>query len=102
MSGGIQAAKGRYETDYWALSYRRAIEWMNDHLSGPARLTIWGTSLPGELFLDKNRFTLTDISNHPDYYLSVTRWDKHLSVPGRPIHAVELQGVPLSFLLKTQ
>jgi len=102
ISGGIQAANGRYETDYWALSYRQAIEWMNDHLSGPALLNIWGTSLPGELFLDRSRFTLTDISKHPDYFLSVTRWDKHLSVPGSPIYAVVLQGVPLCLLLKTQ
>lgn len=102
ISGGIRAANGRYETDYWALSYRQAIEWMNDHLSGPALLNIWGTSLPGELFLDRSRFTLADISKHPDYFLSVTRWDKHLSVPGSPIYVVELQGVPLCLLLKTQ
>jgi hypothetical protein len=75
---------------------------MNANLSGPASLGIWGPTLAGELFLDRSRFTLTDISKHPDYFLSVTRWDKHLSVPGSPIYVVELQGAPLCLLFKTQ
>jgi len=75
---------------------------MNANLSGPASLGIWGPTLAGELFLDRSRFTLTDISKHPDYFLSVTRWDKHLSIQGTTIHAVKLQGIPLCFLIKTK
>jgi hypothetical protein len=45
---------------------------------------------------------LTDISNRPGYFLSVPRWDKHLSIPGSVIHTVKLQDVPLCYLMKTK
>jgi hypothetical protein len=28
--GGLEGAYGRYETDYWLLSYKEAMEWIND------------------------------------------------------------------------
>ncbi len=101
IAGGIQAANGRYETDYWALSYRQAIEWMNGNLTTPARLGMWGTAMAGELFLDRNRFTLTDLSRSPDYFLSITRLHRHLSRTGCTIYRVKLRGISLCVLMKT-
>ena len=30
LVGGLEGANGKYEIDYWVLSYREAIEWVND------------------------------------------------------------------------
>jgi 4-amino-4-deoxy-L-arabinose transferase-like glycosyltransferase len=46
VSGGLRAAAGRYELDYWGLSYREGVEWLEDN-HAPAGTRIANCSHPG-------------------------------------------------------
>jgi hypothetical protein len=46
VSGGLAAAEGQLELDYWGLSYREGAEWLNQNVQDPASTAVASCSRP--------------------------------------------------------
>lgn len=113
VSGGLPAAYTRFETDYWGLSVKEAVGWLNTHAEPGARL---GVSVPFNTTLlsadpditvvdmDYNykEFTLDDSQPPmapPFYYLAIPKHKLHdVFQECEVVHQVERQGVPLTII----
>jgi hypothetical protein len=106
-SGGLPAAFGRDETDYWGLAHREAGEWLRENAAahdedGDGAFTYHQRHPPWMLepFLDA-RFGYTQDPAQADFYVAMTRYDFHLRYPGvELLHVVERQGVPLCLVFR--
>jgi hypothetical protein len=49
--GGVSGAEGRFETDYWAISFREAAEYVNENASPNANIWVEGPDQTFALFL---------------------------------------------------
>jgi hypothetical protein len=103
-SGGLPAAEGRFELDYWGLGYRMGVEWVHDNLSRPDGVRLAACSHPGvtEPFVTEPvRFVGTPIfglDDDPDYLLYTALHDCVEDPPaeapdGRVVHTIERHGV---------
>jgi len=109
IGGGLQGAAGRFETDYWGASYREGAEWLlREYQSPPGRVTtVANCSLP---FLTgywlartpegRARFRTVRLSPSTDVFLATTRYGCASGVPGRVLHTVEREGVPLLYVFE--
>ncbi|TVQ53784.1 MAG: hypothetical protein EA366_12515, partial [Spirulina sp. DLM2.Bin59] len=105
ISGGLPAAYGRYDTDYWGLSLREAIEWVNDQASPGSTVAVGGPLYIAQMFTSPE-LTLLDIEadldygakgSPPDYYVAMPYIELPFLFPQCPVvYAVERDGVPLS------
>jgi len=107
--GGLPAALGRYETDYWGLSYKEGADWLVRHYeprpdSVPIRVA--NTSIPEltSYYLDRypSRFRSVEPTDDPDIVLATTRWDRHLKYPGKPLYVVKRLGTPLLYVIEVK
>ncbi len=116
VAGGIQGANGQYEMDYWGLSSRQAIQWLEDegilHAEMQDTLVI-GTTFP------YNVLRQLDLSYKPKVKVQYVRFHKrygelwdygifpsrfirgpHLRAESWPtsksIHTIEVGGVPIT------
>lgn len=106
VSGGLEGANNRDETDYWGLSHKEAGEWLNRYIESidpqgdrvyrvHQRYSRWML----QEALDPDRFELWQPREGADFFVSVTRFNVHTSYPNaRLIHVVERRGVPLCFI----
>ncbi|HFA50220.1 MAG TPA: tetratricopeptide repeat protein [Bacteroidetes bacterium] len=115
LSGGISHAFGNYETDYWGVSVRQALEWMEDEgiLSQdmPEKITIAtsfihnarayvGQKYKGKLSFIYQRFNKRyerpwDYGIFPSRYLKGPHLRSGSWPNSRSIHTVTANGVPL-------
>lgn len=110
LVGGVRGASGRYETDYWATSYREAALWLNARAAErPAG------SPPLVVLVAANRLSAPCLAYHLDpairwearltkvappalpepfdYYVATTRFDQDRNFPESPeVHRVERRG----------
>ena len=105
IAGGLRAAAGSYETDYWGNSYREGVEWLVTHYgpsasaTQPIRVASCSHPLSTRYFLPADRFRYVFLSEEPaDVFLATTRWHCDESVPGRVVHRVQRQGVTLLYI----
>lgn len=110
ISGGLEAAYNRDETDYWGLSHKEAGDWLNAYIaqvdpSGERvykvhqRYTRWMLKEA----LNPERFEMWQPREGADFFVSVTRFNLHASYPeAKLLHVVERQGVPLCFIYSFQ
>ncbi|MCB0637395.1 MAG: tetratricopeptide repeat protein, partial [Lewinella sp.] len=117
VAGGIKGAHGNYETDYWGLSTRQAIEWMEDEgilHAGMTDTLIIGTTFPynvqrqlGAEYRDHVKVQYVRIHQRYnefwDYGIFPSRFVRgaHLRsgnwpVPTKTIHTITANGVPLT------
>ncbi|MEO7683724.1 MAG: glycosyltransferase family 39 protein, partial [Gemmatimonadaceae bacterium] len=111
-SGGLPAANGKYETEYWATSYKEGIEWVmrNYEPDAPvASVRVANLSNPILTFYylatekpHQYRFLQVDARDHPNVVLSITRWNQQLSYPGRVLYVVERMGTPLLYVTEVR
>ncbi len=99
LSGGLIAAENQYETDYWGLSVREAMEWLNHNVTPNA---IVATQTP---FLSKiaasPKLDLIVGDSKQFYYVALPRWDFQSQYPKCPVvYSVKRQGVPLTIIKK--
>jgi hypothetical protein len=105
-SGGLAAAEGRFELDYWGLSYRLGVEWVQQNVTRPGGVRLAGCSHPGvtEPFVrEPVRFVGTPIfglDDDPDVLLYTALHDCVEEPPaeapdGRVVHTIRRQGVPV-------
>lgn len=102
ISGGLAAAQNRYETDYWGLSLREGMEWLNKNNSQNELILVGGNLYSAKVFADP-RFTVIEYKPpmqkpaEPFYYLAWSRWGASDQFPECPVvHQVVRQGVALS------
>jgi len=101
LVGGVGGADGRYEMDYWGLSYRQLLESL---LAQDTRDTIRVYSLnrPGyynSLLLeggDRDRIVYVEQPKDADYYITNFRWDRLRPPPEAEAVNVNVDGVKLS------
>lgn len=109
LSGGLAAAPNRYEIDYWALSLREGMEWLNKNADPKQPILIGGVLYPASLFADPN-LTVIKLEkaqeqgiSKPFYYLPWGRWGFPKEFPECPVvHRVERQGVALTSIKHCQ
>lgn len=107
ISGGLPKAYNQYETDYWGLSMREAMEWINNNgqpnitvvSSHPLRLSKTFAN-PEIKVIDYKEFDETK-NSPPFYYLAMPRWDyQDKFYECELVHQVIRQGIPLSIVKK--
>lgn len=110
-SGGLPAAYGRYDTDYWGTSYKEGVEWLARHYKPDAAPSSIGVGNPTNPFLtayyvesgkpETRRFRHADMKKKPDVVLSITRWNHHLMHGGKVLHVVRRMGTPLLYVIES-
>src|SRR5688572_15284485 len=108
--GGLKAALGRYETDYWGVSHKEGIDWLvrnyrPDAPEGSIRVANTAADFQTAYYLrpgqpETARFTPVDKRNDPDVILSITRFNVHLNNPGKVLHVVQRMGTPLLYVVE--
>lgn len=106
LSGGLQDAYGQYDIDYWGLSLREAVTWLNGVANAQARIAMGGPQYIGELFVRPD-LTVVNLDEdldygaiaQPDYYISMVYLELPTLFAHCPtVHQVQRQGVPLAIV----
>jgi hypothetical protein len=115
IAGGLAAAAGRWDTDYWGNALRESTRWLVDHVEpGSTRPRVASSASPPQVehYLPADRFEYVGsvhetpalardrYSNPPDYYVSFMRWGSDRIYPGQVLYRVERDGVPLAAVIK--
>lgn len=103
LAGGLPAAVGRYETDYWGASYREGIEWVAKHVrrrSGRLRVAACDATPRTRYYVKRSpeiseQVEIVDRLEDADVSLAYTRGDCAERYAGQPLHQVEREGVAL-------
>ncbi|MDP6040770.1 MAG: tetratricopeptide repeat protein, partial [Candidatus Latescibacteria bacterium] len=98
IAGGIENASHNYETDYWEHSYKAGVQWIERHDTDNKRIGSFYGSV--ENLLDTRHSKFVRPEENPDYYLGTTRYDRHRIIPGKIIHTVEVESVPLLYVIR--
>jgi hypothetical protein len=103
LTGGLKGAQGRFETDYWDASVKEALEWIEKEVpSNGQTMTVssYGSAWQA-LFYTPSNLTWTNDKKKADHYIATTRDDRHNMPKGSdPVHTVEREGVPLSYVFR--
>jgi len=109
-SGGLVAASGRYETEYWGSAYKEADDWLIGHYEPEAPTgSIRVANVSQEIFTsyylnsdraETRRFVPVRIRDHPDVVLASTRLNLHLLYGGKVLHVVGRMGVPFVYVIE--
>jgi hypothetical protein len=107
-SGGLRRQADRFETDYWGLSYREAFDWVvhNVDLGGVKAIHVSACNINGPLRYyreqwNARRFVVEDQVERAQISLAMLRGECS-DVSGTILHAVQRQGVPLTFIRRRQ
>jgi hypothetical protein len=107
LVGGVAGAAGRYETDYWASSYKEAMEWIDARARESGRnvrvlvAARDNSREPAAAYATERtelEFTFRGelaggLPPGIDYYLATTRWRKDANFPLAPVvHRVGREG----------
>jgi hypothetical protein len=104
LAGGVGGAWERYDTDYWASSYREAALWINRHRRPGSRTVVLVAANDYnrdcfEYYLDSQVevHTVWDpgdaVPESIDYFVGMTRLGTHKTFPEIPVaHRIERQG----------
>jgi hypothetical protein len=104
--GGVRGADGRFETDYWATSYREAADYVNSVASPNANIWVEG---PAQLFSLFAREDLkiystgeTERAESYEYVVTIARYGFEDSVypDAEIIHEIERDGAVLTVIKK--
>jgi hypothetical protein len=104
LAGGLAGARGRYENDYWAKSYKEAAEWVRGEVGPdpPQRVAVYvcGPAVAAGYYFSEN-LRLAETLRDADYAICTFRAGRRHHAPRRPPdHAIEREGVALSGIWK--
>ncbi|HIK05821.1 MAG TPA: hypothetical protein IGS40_14095 [Trichormus sp. M33_DOE_039] len=107
--GGLPKAHNRYETDYWGLSMREGMEWINNHTTANTQVAsiypmeIWATfAAPNIQPVLIDEVEAKSILK-PFYYLALPRWNLQQKLPEcKVVHQIVRQGIPLTIVKKCE
>ena len=107
--GGLKTADRRFEIDYWGLSMRNAMEWINSQKDYDIPVVVAGPRMSASVFAEKDVKTVEYSENQdfprPFYYLALsTNLDNHNLIDNFPecpvLYRVERSSVALSVVKK--
>ncbi len=119
IAGGVKGAYGRYETDYWGISIRQGIEWMEKQ--GILRpdmkdIVVIATNMyyPAQKYLAKygDKVSLKylkwerrcddawDYALYPTRFINGYALRRGLWPPDNAVHVIEVDGAPILAILK--
>ncbi len=103
--GGVPGAQGRFELDYWATSYRAAMQYVNGIAPANAKIFVAGPSYLASLYARPDLKIYGDADMHSqsfDYAILTTRYRVDLEdFPNAPvIETIERDGQALSVIKK--
>jgi hypothetical protein len=111
LYGGLPAANGNFETDYWGASFREGFDWVVHNVpqtsKKPVKVAVCNAS-PGQWQLEylrerwgvnKKYVVVKGEQKAHKIYLGFTRGDCHKR-EGEVLHVVERLGVPLLYVLR--
>ncbi|MGB0564168.1 MAG: hypothetical protein ACPGVO_20555, partial [Spirulinaceae cyanobacterium] len=106
LSGGVKAAYGQYDMDYWGLSLREALTWVDGVAPPQATIAVGGPQYIGELFVRSDLTVLNleedldyGLSAQPDYYVSMVYLELPTLFGHCPmVHRVQREGAPLAIV----
>jgi hypothetical protein len=97
LAGGMDGAEGRFDLDYWGLSYRQALE----HIlaTDPRdRIAVYSPHPPARYNADilrpedRKRLVFARKPNRAEYYLTNFRWELG-TPPGEEVFTIKVDGV---------
>lgn len=80
LTGGLYGAHRKYETDYWALSYREATEFLNEYIQylpeqrEPIKLWVCWSKMSAGYYMSERIRQVKD-AEHADFIIAFTRFD---------------------------
>ncbi len=119
LTGGFSAARqafgGNEASDYWAVSYRAGLEWINAHAERGASLSVpvagWLVEIPARVWLrpdlrfipareaqtgaEQPRYVM--FIHRPGYYDALA---ERVSRERRPVHQIALEGEPILYIYR--
>lgn len=101
LVGGVKGAAGKYDMDYWGLSYRKLLESLLER-DGRAGVAVHALNEPGfynSYILPataRKRLCYTGAVGSADYYLTNFRWEAHRPPAELEFVSVAVDGVKLS------
>ncbi|MGD2179824.1 hypothetical protein [Lusitaniella coriacea] len=108
LAGGLKNTYGQYDHDYWGLSLREGMEWLNVNAQPNSTISIGGQPYLAQMYADSH-FKFLDIEEDlrygkkgkPDYYLSMHYLNLQGVFSDCPIvHQVKRQGASLATIKK--
>ncbi|MBI5841479.1 MAG: hypothetical protein HZB19_15410 [Chloroflexi bacterium] len=98
---------GKFELDYWAVSYREAANWLNRNAPANAEVLAIGPAQIAENYVrdDITVISETDSANkNPDYVIVVARynWEKELYPDAEAAHEIKRDGMVFAVIKKLQ
>jgi hypothetical protein len=103
--GGARGAQGRFEMDYWATSYRAAMNYVNSVAPANAKIFAAGPSYIAAIYARPDLKIYMDIDMHTqvfDYAITTTRYglDQTDFPDATIVYTIEREGVPLTVIKK--
>jgi hypothetical protein len=105
--GGLPGARNHYETDYWGLSMREGMEWINENGDSDTSVVVGGPLYSAEAFADPT-LTVAELDydlqdemeiSKPFYYLSMPKHGLQDVFPEcRIVYQVLRQATPLTII----
>ena len=103
----IENPAEKFELDYWAISYREATNWLNEHVPANKAILVIG---PAQIVENYARTDLTILSetdsrnNKPDYVMIVARqnYEKNLYPNATVVHTITHNGLSFSVIKEIQ
>ena len=104
--GGVPGAQGRFELDYWATSYRAAMDYVNSIAPANGKIFVAGPSYIAAIYARRDLKIYMDIDMNTqvfDYAIITTRYGvDRTDFPNAPVvYAIQREGMPLSVIKKT-
>jgi len=97
LVGGPAGAEGRFDMDYWGLSYRQGLEYIARHDPGEA-IQVHAATAAGRFNAgilkpaDRRRIAFVDDIDAAGYYITAFRWDRRRLPPEREAYRVSVEG----------
>ena len=109
ISGGLAKAHNQYDTDYWGLSMREGMEWINKNLAhnttvvSSSQLHSSSTFAAPDITVISTKASEQKGVERPFYYISRPRWQLQQKFPDcKIVYEVVRQGVPLTIVKKCE
>lgn len=105
FAGGVRGAYGRYESDYWGMSFKEATQQLQNLVASEGgvppgkiyKIAICGPWDTAMIYLPPDYEPV--VANEPaEFFLSTTRWICQDMRPGKEVIRIERLGVPLSIV----
>ncbi|OGK16190.1 hypothetical protein A2774_04925 [Candidatus Roizmanbacteria bacterium RIFCSPHIGHO2_01_FULL_39_12c] len=100
LVGGFKGAYDKYELDYWGLAYKETVDWFDKNINDGKRnyfIYVEGDPLSSSYYFSKN-VQITPNVLHSNYIFAFTRWDIYKFHPGKTVHIIKKDGVPLVYI----